>query len=182
MPGDLLVDTLWRDPTSAERLGLRLGELHAWLHAWHVPDAICQVLRLPDDAPVQGKALLHLDLHLLNVLVHGGQLGTVLDWEGARLGDARLDVARTLSILSVDPAILALSPEHRQAVRRLRRAYLEAYSRATEVTSDGLAPFLAWAGRYLIKDLSGKVEDGTLDPARRWTRAWLRRAAGQRPS
>jgi aminoglycoside phosphotransferase (APT) family kinase protein len=51
---------------------------------------------------------MHLDYHLLNVMTDGSSVISVIDWENVRLDDARLDVARTLSILCADPSIRAL--------------------------------------------------------------------------
>jgi aminoglycoside phosphotransferase (APT) family kinase protein len=52
-------------------------------------------------------ALLHLDYHPLNVLTDGRQITAVLDWANARVGDPRADVARTYTILMVEPYIPA---------------------------------------------------------------------------
>ena len=56
-------------------------------------------------------ALLHLDLHAMNVLVERGNICAVLDWANTRAGDPRADLAWTASILRFAP--LAASFSHR---------------------------------------------------------------------
>ncbi len=68
--------------------GALLGRLHDRLHALHWPGAA------PDEA------LLHLDLHPLNVILRGGSDPVVIDWSNAGLGPAGLDVAMTAVILA----------------------------------------------------------------------------------
>jgi aminoglycoside phosphotransferase (APT) family kinase protein len=83
-------------PTLAESLvaglspddgGVLLAGLHDRLHA----------LAWPGAAP--GEALLHLDLHPLNVILCGAD-PVVIDWSNARPGPAALDVAMTAVILA----------------------------------------------------------------------------------
>jgi aminoglycoside phosphotransferase (APT) family kinase protein len=83
-------------PTLAEALvagmspddgGALLADLHDRLHA----------LAWPGAAP--GEALLHLDLHPLNVILRGAD-PVVIDWSNARPGPAALDVAMTAVILA----------------------------------------------------------------------------------
>jgi aminoglycoside phosphotransferase (APT) family kinase protein len=83
-------------PTLAESLvaglppeegGALLADLHDRLHA----------LAWPGAAP--GEALLHLDLHPLNVIRRGAD-PVVIDWSNARPGPAALDVAMTAVILA----------------------------------------------------------------------------------
>ena len=83
-------------PTLAEALvagmppdeaGALLAGLHDRLHA----------LAWPGAAP--GEALLHLDLHPLNVILRGAD-PVVIDWSNARPGPPGLDVAMTAVILA----------------------------------------------------------------------------------
>ena len=83
-------------PTLAEALvagmppdeaGALLAGLHDRLHA----------LAWPGAAP--GEALLHLDLHPLNVILRGAA-PVVIDWSNARPGPPGLDVAMTAVILA----------------------------------------------------------------------------------
>lgn len=170
-PGTTLAAALQDAPQQARNLGWAFGQAHAALHAVSLSvQAQAELPRLPGVAG-QGQAALHLDYHPLNVLVVGQTVSAIIDWENVHIGDARADVARTISVLSVDPGILALPSPVRTALRRLRRAYMSGYH-AAGGRVDGLAPFLAWAGLFLQLDLAGRVDSAALDPARRWTRWW----------
>jgi aminoglycoside phosphotransferase (APT) family kinase protein len=94
--GPDIVMELVDGPTLAEALvaglppdasGALLAGLHDRLHA----------LAWPEAAP--GEALLHLDLHPLNVILRGPD-PVVIDWSNARAGPAGLDVAMTAVILA----------------------------------------------------------------------------------
>ena len=83
-------------PTLAESLlagrspdegGALLAGLHDRLHALAWPGAAA------------GEALLHLDLHPLNVILRGPD-PVVIDWSNSRPGPAALDVAMTAVILA----------------------------------------------------------------------------------
>ncbi len=50
--------------------------------------------------PTQDR-LLHFDFHLLNIMVHDGQVTGVIDWENATAGPPHLDLARSRAILHV---------------------------------------------------------------------------------
>jgi aminoglycoside phosphotransferase (APT) family kinase protein len=146
--------------------------------------------------PAQRRALLHLDYHPLNVLVEGragrraGQraVSAVLDWANARPGDARADVARTLSILRLSPAPEGVPlPLVRALLALLEAGWRRGYRR---VSGDGAvldspdAPLLnAWAGAVMIRDLEPKLKRPgiPLRPAdfqrmRAWVRTWKARA------
>ena len=70
-----------------DEAGALLAGLHDRLHA----------LAWPGAAP--GEALLHLDLHPLNVILRGAD-PVVIDWSNARPGPPGLDVAMTAVILA----------------------------------------------------------------------------------
>ena len=182
LPGETLAAALERHPEQAGALGLDLGKTHATLHRVTLPQkALDRMPRLAATTGLAGTQVLHLDYHPLNVLIGSGQVTAILDWENVRLGDARADLARTLSMLSVDPAVLALPAEVRPTLRALRRGYLEGYARcagAGRVTP--LAPVLAWAGQFLLDDLAIRYPPVALAPARRWTGYWRWRAGALR--
>ncbi|WP_180970167.1 phosphotransferase family protein [Deinococcus planocerae] len=175
-PGVPLRAALEQVPEHAHDLGLAFGETHARLHALPVPaeaHAALRVLGGPTGVPAS-PSWLHLDYHPFNVLVEGGQVSAVLDWENVALGDARLDVARTLSILSADPSVWPLSGTRRRALLLFRRGYLAGYARGGG-RLENMAPFLAWAGEFMRRDLRGRFADGELWHVARWTRAWKAR-------
>ena len=117
--------------------------------------------------------LVHLDYHLLNVMTDGSIVTGVIDWENVRLGDARYDVARTLSILCADPSIRALPKALRQVVRTFRRGYLEGYGHTAGPASlTALAPFLAWSGQFMLRDLGGRCNAQAEVNIERWSRWW----------
>jgi aminoglycoside phosphotransferase (APT) family kinase protein len=77
---------------SPDEAGTMLADLHDRLHALAWP------------AAVPGEALLHLDLHPLNVILRGSEPvviePVVIDWSNAGPGPAGLDVAMTAVILA----------------------------------------------------------------------------------
>lgn len=75
------------DGLRPESVGRTLAELHDRLHALDWP------------AAGAGDALLHLDLHPLNVIM-AEPSPVVIDWSNARPGPAALDVAMTVLILA----------------------------------------------------------------------------------
>ena len=136
------------------------------------PLEVTQQLPALQGLPLAGDAVLHLDYHFLNVLCDGSSVIAVLDWENVRRGCPLADVARTLSILSVDPALSKLPAQSRAVLRRFRRAYQKGYSEAGG-DLQGLEPFLAWAGQFMQTDLGIGVE---LTEIERWTKKWQSRA------
>lgn len=115
-------------------------------------------------------------------MTDGRTVTGVIDWENVRLGDARYDLARydlarTLSILCIDPSIRALPRAQRVGVRDLRQGYLAGYreGRTTSSSSGPLAPFLAWAGGFMLADLSHRLEPPDAETIRRWADRWTRR-------
>jgi Ser/Thr protein kinase RdoA (MazF antagonist) len=94
-----------------------LADLHRRLHSIPAPEW------LPAIGP--GGAVLHLDLHPENVLLHGkGAL--VIDWANARAGHWADDVAQTVVIL----AAADLPRTTRLALRAFLAVYLAGFDRA----------------------------------------------------
>ncbi len=123
------------------------------------------------------NVLLHLDYHLLNVLTDGRQITAVLDWANAAAGDPRADLARMITILRLDSADLALPRWMLGGVLRSFEAGLRhGYAGVTGPVSH-LAPFYAWAGAVMERDLSGRMGPAQRVRIRRWTRHWMQRAA-----
>jgi hypothetical protein len=203
--GQPLLDAVRARPWTAIPLGIAFGRVQAAIHTVSVPahlrpaDDAWIALAGPEEECLQAHlrslalrsdALLHLDYHPLNVMVAGGRVSGVLDWANAKAGDPRADLARTVTILRLAP----LPPHTPWPVMRaatLLRSLLElgwraGYRRATGpegALSQDLAPFYAWAGAMMARDLAPKVgrpgvwlrpED--LARIRRWTSHWKRRA------
>ena len=134
-----------QQPWRVWALGRAFGRMQARIHAVRAPalgsasDADWIAWAGPDEPGLQAIlrrtaskncTLLHLDYHPLNVLTDGTQITAVLDWANARSGDARADVARTYTILAVQPLgpgrqPLALGALRHLLARSWRRGYEE---------------------------------------------------------
>lgn len=93
-----------------------LADLHRRLHRVPAPDW------LPAIGP--GRAVIHLDLHPENVLLHGNG-ALVIDWANARAGHWADDVAQTLVIL----AAADLGRATMLAIRAFLAFYLAGFDR-----------------------------------------------------
>jgi len=120
-------------------------------------------------------ALLHLDYHPLNVLASEQGITAVLDWANARAGDPRADLARTYTLLRLAPwppltgarsfataagvAAGVLTGTRFVWEPILRRLLERAWRYGCQLASGSiytpheLAPFYAWAGRWLEHEL-----------------------------
>jgi aminoglycoside phosphotransferase (APT) family kinase protein len=128
-------------------------------------------------------SLLHLDYHQLNVLSNGSRIVGVIDWPNAQIGDPRADVARTYSMLAIEPYVPGTQGVRLALLRRIivagwRRGYEQIRGRLTD-----MAPFHAWAGLYLQRSLAHRVTDPSswwrpehMMKIRRWTDGWKRRS------
>jgi aminoglycoside phosphotransferase (APT) family kinase protein len=84
--GPTMVEAFSKAPWRLSSLARELARLHNELHQLSAPDFL-------SPAPVgRGHAVVHLDLHPLNVLV-GPRGPVVIDWTMAALGDPDADVA-----------------------------------------------------------------------------------------
>jgi tRNA A-37 threonylcarbamoyl transferase component Bud32 len=87
--GPTMVDDMTRRPWRVGVHARALADLHRRLHA--IPP--------PDFMPGDGRAIVHLDLQPLNVILAvGGPV--VIDWANAERGDAATDVALTAVVLA----------------------------------------------------------------------------------
>jgi aminoglycoside phosphotransferase (APT) family kinase protein len=198
MPGRPLRDELGAHPWRARALGVQFGRAQAAVHAvlppatllahptawiaWANPDdAVRDCLRAAARGP---DVLLHLDFHPMNVLVADGRVSAVLDWANACIGDPRADLARTASILRFAPLDPRMPPPLESMVRRLfiagwRRGYREVAG-----PMGGMAPFYAWAGAAMIRDLTPRLGRPDLpwlnlqflERVRQWADGWRERA------
>ena len=191
MPGDPL---LTAHPWRAWALGVALGRTQAAIHAIPVPPGCLGEASSwidwgnPDDAlrrllleSASGQhALLHLDLHPMNVLVQGRQVSAVLDWANARIGDPRADLARTASILRFAPLPAGTPAPVGRAARRLLDAGWRRGYREVAGPIRGMAPFYAWAATAMVHDLSPRLgrhdmpwlTTDFLEQVRTWGAAW----------
>jgi aminoglycoside phosphotransferase (APT) family kinase protein len=199
--GAPLAEAIQRQPWQIGRLGRAFGRAQARIHqipaagdelggagwiAWagDDPQIAAALRRLAQPAP----ALLHLDYHLQNVLADRGEIRAVLDWANARAGDPRADIARTYTILMVEPYVPGRQPLPIAIARRLltaswRRGYAEVGGEPRD-----MAWFYAWAGAVMLRDLAPRVaspqswwEPRHLAQIQRWAGAWRRRALAGGP-
>jgi aminoglycoside phosphotransferase (APT) family kinase protein len=118
--GPLLMDTVTRDPRRLLRAADLLADLHDQLHAIAAPDWLPHL----DD----GDAILHLDLHPLNVMMDGDR-AVVIDWANARIGNPLTDVATSYVLITTPNAPvphwqqIAIRPARVWLARRLARRY-----------------------------------------------------------
>jgi len=74
------------------------------------------------------RVVCHGDLHGSNILLRGGAVEGVIDWEAAMVADPAYDVAATLSAIETrNDFSHVLRPLIRPAVARVRERYLRAY-------------------------------------------------------
>jgi aminoglycoside phosphotransferase (APT) family kinase protein len=93
LDGPSMLGALERRPWTLGRCASVLADLHRRLHAIPPPSWV-------PNAPVgQGDALLHLDLHPLNVMMTS-RGPVVIDWPNAVRGDPSVDVAVTWMLMA----------------------------------------------------------------------------------
>jgi aminoglycoside phosphotransferase (APT) family kinase protein len=197
-PGVPLRDAIRRRPWNALALGVAFGRTQARIHQipspveWPAQPTDWIGWAGPNEYRLQAAlrqlarptpTLLHLDYHPLNVLVDGRQITAVLDWANARIGDPRADVARTYTILMVEPNTPGRQPLALSLARWLlawswRRGYEQVAGTLTD-----MAWFYAWAGAVMARDLAPRVNDRRswwrpqhLAHIRDWAAMWQRRA------
>jgi aminoglycoside phosphotransferase (APT) family kinase protein len=90
--GSSMMQVLSRRPWGMGGQARLLADLHRRLHDIEAPDW------LPSAPGPAGDALLHLDLHPLNVMI-AGRGPVVIDWPNAKRGDPSTDVALTWIVL-----------------------------------------------------------------------------------
>jgi aminoglycoside phosphotransferase (APT) family kinase protein len=176
---------LWQElasaqPATAEAFGVEFGRIEARIHGLRAPEdwptntwlrwAADEAISERAGAMQESPALLHLDFHPANVLVQDGHITAVLDWVNARAGDARADVARTYSILVADPS----ARKEDWPSRAFRRGWRSGYAREAGWPA-GLAPFVAWAGAVMRRDLAERLSDEERRSVDAWADRWAKR-------
>ena len=187
-PGRTIFEELKRRPWRARRLGEAFGVMQARMHRVEAPDVLAEhpddwIAWLGPDQPAlaerlrasryPGHALLHFDYHPLNVMTDGERISAILDWRNAAAGPPRADAARTHAILWIDAPAIVPPP-----VRPLLRLFTSGWRAGYLVDGgslDEMAPFYAWAGAVMLRDLAAKRSPGDLARIRCWTDGWLAR-------
>jgi aminoglycoside phosphotransferase (APT) family kinase protein len=119
--GPTMVDVLTRRPWQARAVGRQLAELHTAVHARPGPDWLPG---LPG-----GDALLHFDLHPLNVIL-SPRGPVIIDWTNACRGRPGYDLARAWILMAATEA--DVSPVLRLAVGPIRRALVGSFLDAVD--------------------------------------------------
>ncbi|WP_018158037.1 phosphotransferase enzyme family protein [Demetria terragena] len=163
LPGRLLDAS---DPAQVRAAGKALASLHLMLAQWTdteafrtagaqrpitfaVPDQVAQakpdlVARVRDlsaDVPDLPKQLVHGDFRAANLLVEGGQISGILDFEDARLDAAAVDLAQSMCTIGTWFHDWAPVPQD------VRVAYLQAYESVrplTDAERQWLTPLVGW--------------------------------------
>jgi aminoglycoside phosphotransferase (APT) family kinase protein len=195
LPGSALIHALEAHPLRVWSLGVQFGRMQATIHATTAPSEVRReesswigwarderIGALLHRLSLKTTALLHFDYHPLNVMSDGHAITGVIDWTNARAGDPRADLARTYTILCVEPWAPRPSPRTAALRRLLATAWRRGYEQVGGKLHD-LAPFLAWAGMAMVHDLSPRVanpdhwfEARHLEHIRRWARHWKRKS------
>lgn len=177
LPGAMVTQVVFAHPDRARGLGLACGSMHRRLHAVSAPAEVSGRTHWaapPFDPLPAGGTLLHLDFHPNNVLVDAsGRVSAVLDWENAIGGDPLLDLARTRSIMTLDPAIAALSPRERAAADEFTAGWAEGYG-----SVDIPVRYELWAARVMLRDIGHRHGAEALAPLRARIGALAYDAAG----
>jgi aminoglycoside phosphotransferase (APT) family kinase protein len=119
--GPMMMDVMAKKPWTMPRHASMLADLHDALHAIPAPDWVPQ---LADD----GKCLVHLDLHPMNVML-SARGPVVIDWTNASRGQALSDISLTYVLLTCPqmPAPRAIQVLARPAREFLARTFARRY-------------------------------------------------------
>jgi aminoglycoside phosphotransferase (APT) family kinase protein len=120
-----------------------------------------------------GPSLCHFDFHPVNALRDDGGRLSIIDWEGAGLGDRHSDLAHTLVLFEYAPAVAGKRIERvvlKAFRRRLADRYRQAYARHLPVEDDRLRYWMALHAARLWAE-AVQLLDGTFE---RQTRTDLR--------
>jgi aminoglycoside phosphotransferase (APT) family kinase protein len=143
--GPTMLEVLGKQPWTFVRHAATLAALHELLHRVPVPDGMAEVAG-------GGNALLHLDLHPMNVIL-SPKGPVVIDWPNARRGPAEVDMAMTWVIVGC--SVVPGSAPKRAVAGLLRRRFLDAF----------LAHFdRAEVEAYLPAVVDGRVRDRNVLP------------------
>lgn len=174
LPGVPIWQAIRERPGRVWPLGLAFGRMHASIHriqppaqwpdaphdwiGWYGPHEQGLTAALQSTSHTAPR-LLHLDYHPLNVLTDGTRITAVLDWANTRPGDPRADVARTYTILMVEPYMPNREPPELWLARRVFAwAWRRGYRQAGGVLTD-MEWFYVWAGLVMLRDLDPRVDN-----------------------
>jgi aminoglycoside phosphotransferase (APT) family kinase protein len=193
--GESLWDLITRSPDRTASIGREFGRVQAaihqsvsaggdgrhprWIEALGPEEERLRTLLYK--VASETRSLLHMDYHQLNVIANEDRISGVIDWTNSQFGDPRADVARTVAMLTVEPYVPG---REENSLTELRRALHDAWRTGYEEVAGpvaGMAPFYAWAGAYMQRDLAHRVTDPSswwtddhMARVGRWTDQWKR--------
>jgi aminoglycoside phosphotransferase (APT) family kinase protein len=156
MPGETIREMLRRHPESAPSLGSVMGDAQRRLHEVQAPAELGEVAGWRHASPPENlsrQTLLHLDWHWRNILVDDDGLSGIIDWDNAGRGHPLLDLARTYTLFTVDPALALLTPEERPLLAGLAAGWSAGYGRLASTIPPEC---FAWAGRAMLRDVADR--------------------------
>lgn len=170
LPGIQAREALQANPERAHALGLAMGEIFGRLHAivapegLDVPDRAWRDLGGPALDPLRPRLaalpaadrLLHLDYHLLNVLIDNGAVSGVIDWENARVGPPWIDLGRTLALLRAIVIGFAPDPATREAIAQVEQGIVSGHAAIAGPDPDP-ALTTAWGLAMTVADLEAQL-------------------------
>src|SRR5262245_21649680 len=152
--GQPILQTLAAKPWRVWTLGTALGRIHARIHNVPVDANLMQLLPAIEIGN-RPRSILHMDFHPLNVMCEGRGITGVLDWANVALGDPRVDLARTVTLLRLAPTPPGSpTPLIRSLRVILELAWRTGYRRLDRPDAfRGMNPFYVWAGEWMERDL-----------------------------
>lgn len=104
-------------------------------------------------------SICHGDFHPGNLIVESGEVTGILDWPGARIAEAELDIATTLLLMEVLAPLLAEdSPS--EVFKTLAGGYLQAYTVHRAIDSDRLNYYKAFrALKAFVRGTAGRMQN-----------------------
>ena len=180
--GRPLLSEITHRPLTIWRLGLEMGRVHARIHAAFVTEALAQALPAIQeiDSTSNRLSVLHLDYHPLNVMTDGHGITGVLDWANVAIGDYRVDLARTVTLLRLAPLPPGVPSVEAAALRAiLELAWRRGYrGQSASNAFNNMDAFYVWAGSMMERDLRPKLgkpgvwlQESDLLRIHRWTMA-----------
>jgi aminoglycoside phosphotransferase (APT) family kinase protein len=180
LPGRPASLALAANPGAALALGVSMGQTLGNVHQIPAPEVLVSIkpgwiekggpsltpIRHLLDAVARQDRLLHLDYHLNNVLIDGGQVSGVIDWENTAAGPPHMDLARSQAILRAMALAGLIPASHREAFDHFERGFAIGHA---EVAGVDPHPALsaAWGLAMTVEDLANQLgkADGWLTQA-----------------
>jgi aminoglycoside phosphotransferase (APT) family kinase protein len=170
LPGAIASEALMAQPERAFDVGVAIGQTLGRLHAINAPAGLDRPDRSwldlggPALDPLRPRLalvspsdrLLHLDYHLLNVLVDDGGVTGVIDWENTRVGPPWADLGRSRALLRAAILGYARNPAEREGLAQVERGLVAGHAEVAGPDPDP-ALSLAWGLAMTVADLETQL-------------------------